>query len=188
MTVNIEVAEYKIQDAVLPTFDVRVRVRYEHSRQAYFGLALCEIYYGKAIGNARYLTSSPTTIARNVRPNTDFDFRFYLTFSQEMLRAIDKQRSPQDDAHFVIWTRMPVIFTDQAGDIAGFEHAHCNFDIAMSNWVKIAFDWAKDMALMPIDPKLYERLQEIARDHKYLKSPNEVIDELVNRFDKQTTD
>lgn len=187
MTVNLEVAEYKIQNAILPTFEIRLRANYEHSRPAYFGPALCEVHYGEEIGKAQFVTSSSAMIAQNVRPGTGFNFRLYLTFSNEMLLKIDKLRSPQDDAHFLLWAKMPVIYTDQTGDITGFEHNTCRLDIAMSNWVKIAFDWGKDLALMPIDPKLYERLQEISRDHKYLKSPNEVVDELVKRFDKQET-
>ncbi len=55
----------------------------------------------------------------------------------------------------------------------------------MSDWAKIAYDWGKEAALMPISPKLYERIKELMRNSKYFTGTDDVIEELLNRYTKQ---
>lgn len=191
MGIGLEVARYDIvKNAILPTLKIKLRSKNQNEKYVYFSSAMCEVRFGKALSGFADLplvAKVPTHINYWVKGYSDYEFEFDLTLTQEILYKLDKLINSQQDVYFVIKADVQFFYTDQTSKIEQATHdgGECVLDVKMSDWARIAYDWGKEMALMPISPKLFERIHELMRNSKYFKGTDDVIDELLNRYAKQ---
>lgn len=189
MSVATEVANYKIKPAILPSIEVTLRIKNLTGRPAYFASGTHDVYFGNNTShdNLPFVIRVPSIIGQNAQPNADFRIYLDITFSAEILYRLQKLIPIGQDVIFSIWSNYQILNKDNNERIVEGTWANdtCVLEIANSNWVKISYDWSKEAALMPIAPKLYDKLKELARTGKYMGGTDDIIDEMINRYTKQ---
>ena len=192
MALLFEVAHYKIiTSALLPMVRIRLRVANETGKQFSAGMIVCDVYLGKSksqIADLPYLTTSVSTSNVWVSSGTSFEVQLNIAFSQEILYRLDKIIESQDDVRLNLHPHVQIFYLDQQGKIeqTASDTGICNFEIKMSDWAKIAYDWGKDMVLVPMSPETHETIKELLKTNKHLKNIDELMKELMEIHSNQS--
>jgi len=189
MSLGFEVAGYEIRDnALLPSVRVRLRVTNQTSKVFVAGVIICAIHFGK-IRNLKlpYITTATSLSNAYVGIGNSFDVQIDILFTQEILYRLDKLIVSSEDVRLMLYPDVQIFYVDQQSKIEQVAHyaGECNFEIKMSDWAKIAYEWGKEMVLVPMSPKIFEKVKELLKTNRHLKSPADVIDELLNLYTKQ---
>ena len=192
MALLFEVAHYKIiTSALLPMVRIRLRVTNETGKQFSAGMIVCDVYLGKSksqIADLPYLTTSVSTSNVWVSSGNSFEVQLNIAFSQEILYRLDKIIESQDDVRLNLHPHVQIFYLDQQGKIeqTASDTGICNFEIKMSDWAKIAYDWGKDMVLVPMSPETHETIKELLKTNKHLKNIDELMKELMEIHSNQS--
>ncbi len=186
MTLVFEVIRYKIiTNALLPTVRVRLRVTNQTGKQFNAGVVICDVSLGNVksqVTDPPYITNSVSMSNAWVNVGNSFEVQFNILFSQEILHRLDKLIAPQEDVRLNLHSYVQIFYLDQQSRIeqTTSDTGLCNFEIKMSDWVKIAYDWGKEMVLVPMSPETHERIKELLKTNKHLKNIDELMNELIN--------
>jgi hypothetical protein len=190
MPLQIEVVNYAIKNAILPTVDVTLRAKTEIGKNSFYSNAFCDVYFGKEtqnIATAPFIERIPAPINQYASASGEVRFAVPLTFSGEVLFNLEKHIPVGQDVYFILDTTITILERDQNGlfNIGTWGCDQTVLEIAASKWAKIGYDWGKEMALMPIGPKLYERIKDLSRTGKYVGGTDDFLDELLSRYTKE---
>jgi hypothetical protein len=186
----LQVARYDLKKSVLPAIEVRLRSQNQTDKRAFYTAAKCEIYLGRDFSaNSLLVMKLPAPINEHVHPGNHFEFRFDLIFSQELLYRLDKLVNFQQDVIFTLNCYLQALYLSQESpyrlESAAWQQASCLLEIKMSDWARIAYDWGREMVLVPMLPKTHGRIKEVMANSRYLRSVDEVFAELLNRYAKE---
>ncbi len=187
-----EVAGYSIEtNALLPTVNVRLRITNPVGSSAIAVATVCNVYFGKTMShfqNQQFITTFTAIHSYWVNPNTNtaFEVVIRITFTQEMLYMIEKLKAPQEDLYLTLVPHALFFPIDQQNrtERPNSDSGLCQLDIKMSDWAKIAYEWGKEMTLVPMSPKTHERIKELLKTQKHLRSIDDVINELIDLHTK----
>ncbi len=192
MGMPLDVARYRIKNAILPTIEVQLRTKNQQEKNMHYSAAVCEVYFGKEIplnhNNSPYITSVPVVIGKWVRGHEELEFWFDLPFSQEILFLLSKRVASGDDAQFIIQTNVTLYHLDQSNKVehASSDVGQCVLEVKMSDWLRLSAVWGRDMTLVPMLPKTHEKLLDALKLNKHLKSVDELVDELLTLHGNKT--
>ncbi|NMJ86377.1 MAG: hypothetical protein EX285_00785 [Thaumarchaeota archaeon] len=192
MGVLFEVIRYKIiTNSLLPMVRVRLRVTNDTGTLFRAGVVICDVYLGKSEsqgGDLPYITSSLSVSDDWVNVGNSFEVQANIVFTQETLYKLDKLISLQEDLRLNLHAQVQIFNLDQQNKIeqTSTERSICNFEIKTSDWAKIAYEWGKEIVLVPMSPNTYERIREILKTSKRLKNIDEAINELMEMHSNQS--
>ena len=123
-----------------------------------------------------------------VNVGNSFEVQANIVFTQETLYKLDKLISLQEDLRLNLHAQVQIFNLDQQNKIeqTSTERSICNFEIKTSDWAKIAYEWGKEIVLVPMSPNTYERIREILKTSKRLKNIDEAINELMETHSNQS--